>query len=84
MEKAYAINCAGLIFDIVGVLGLFKYGLPEDITGGGSVFVSEETDLEEIRRTKDKYNLYSKISLSLIILGFLSQLLSNLMFMFRA
>lgn len=76
--EMYLLNLAGLIFDIIGVLGLFRYGLPSDLNKQGHVFyVHEKKNQEQI----DKYKVYernSKISLVLIVIGFLLQLTSNI------
>ena len=40
-------SSAGLISDIIGVLLLFKYGLPSKVEhSGGSIEVEEDTDQE--------------------------------------
>jgi len=75
--NANFINSIGLIFDIVGVLFLFKYGLPSEVSKDGSIGLSlQGTDLDEIRKWK-KYNILSKIGLFFILIGFAFQLFSN-------
>lgn len=77
MEYGNTINSIGLIFDIIGVLLLFKYGVPSEINSTGSItLILEQVDQEEIKKWK-KYNLWSKIGLLFIILGFAFQLYSN-------
>jgi hypothetical protein len=71
------INSIGLIFDIIGVLILFKFGLPSEVSKTGSIsIIAEQTDEDEVRKWK-KYNLFSKIGLAFILIGFFLQLYSN-------
>jgi hypothetical protein len=71
------INSTGLVFDIVGALLLWKYGLPEAINRDGSIdLILEQTSDEEVTKAKH-YDNMSKIALGLLILGFALQLLSN-------
>jgi len=74
-----SINSAGLVLDIVGALLLWKYGLPEAINRDGAVhLVLEQTSTEEIAKAR-YYDGIAKIALTLLILGFALQLLSNFM-----
>lgn len=74
------INIIGLLFDIIGVLVLFKFGLPPDVSRGGlSYYVSLETDRDEERKA-NKYINISRLALGFIVLGFFFQLISNLPF----
>lgn len=63
----------GLIFDIVGVFGLFQYGIPP-IPGrqGNIVTVTGQIDEEE-KNQAARYDAYSWISLGLIQVGFIIQ-----------
>jgi formate hydrogenlyase subunit 3/multisubunit Na+/H+ antiporter MnhD subunit len=75
--NANEINSIGLVFDIIGVLLLFKFGLPSEISKTGSIGLSlEGTDYEEVKKWK-KYNFWSKIGLLFILIGFVFQLYSN-------
>ena len=78
MDK-YLINIIGLCFDITGAYLLFKYGLPNDLNKKGTIFLSlEQVDLKEIEKYK-KYEFWSKIGLTFLILGFLFQLISTVL-----
>jgi hypothetical protein len=72
----------GLVADIIGALGLFKYGLPSPIkTESGATFVDAdppEDELREIRRFNEKVNRNARISLGLLILGFILQFIGSL------
>ncbi|MBC7557527.1 MAG: hypothetical protein H7195_11265 [Chryseobacterium sp.] len=71
------INSIGLVFDIIGVILLFKYGLPSEVSKTGAIgLIMEQTDESEVAKWR-KYNLFSKIGLSFILVGFLFQLVSN-------
>jgi hypothetical protein len=74
-------NIIGLILDIVGVLLLFKYGLPSKIEDaeGGFVLTSEGKP-KEIRERIIKKNkriyFWSHFGLFLLIIGFILQVIS--------
>jgi hypothetical protein len=71
----------GLFLDIIGVLFLFKYGLPSNISQTGSVnLILEQTNENEIHKWK-KYNRMSRVGLLFILIGFVLQILSNLSFL---
>lgn len=76
MMVGVSVNSLGLILDILGVIGLFRYGIPPEIDIHGEavrLFGPKEKNIGKHRR----YVLYSKISLGLLIAGFLLQLASN-------
>lgn len=74
---ATIVNSIGLVLDIAGALLLWKYGLPEHLSREGHVyFVLNEIDEEEKAKAK-KYDRWSHAGLSLLILGFGLQLVSN-------
>jgi hypothetical protein len=74
-----ALNSVGLTFDIIGVVLLFRYGLPADVNPRGARYrVAEPPDENESKR----YELYRRrglLGLGLLIAGFLLQLISNLL-----
>ena len=71
------INSAGLIFDIVGAITLWRYGLPEAISRDGlELVITSEVNEDEKTKAK-KYDCWSKIGLLLLIAGFVLQLVSN-------
>ena len=70
------INASGLIFDIIGVLILWKFGLPESISKTGAQFIiTEEANEEEIAKAV-KYDAFAGIGLIFIITGFILQFIS--------
>lgn len=70
------INTVGLIFDIIGVGLLFRYGLPEPIGKDGARRITWGTDEEETAKWK-RYKRMSYLALGLLIFGFLLQIVSN-------
>jgi hypothetical protein len=73
------LNSIGLVFDIAGVVLLFKFGLPEEISRtGSSALLIEERDETEVRRAR-LYDRLGGLGLGLLILGFVVQLVSNLL-----
>lgn len=74
---AACINDIGLLLDIIGAILLFKFGLPASIDRNGHThFVVKGINEEEVKRGK-LYDKWAKVGLSLLILGFTFQLLSN-------
>ncbi len=72
------LGSIGLILDIVGAFLIYKYGLPEEVSRTGSVsLVLEQEDIEEKEKGK-RYDCLSKIGFSLLILGFVFQLISSI------
>lgn len=73
MKILYLVNAAGLLFDIIGVLILAKFGLPPKVNREGTfAILTEKTDNVEIKKGK-KYEKLSLLALGLIILGFVLQ-----------
>lgn len=63
--------------DVVGVLLLLKFGLPEDVRRKGEGYLLlEETDQSEIANAK-RYDFWARIALGLVVLGFIAQLIGN-------
>jgi hypothetical protein len=78
MELNSLLNIIGLSFDIIGVIMLFKYGLPTDLNKSGATYKAlEQIDKDAIIKYQ-KYDRYSKLALVIIIIGFLFQIMSNL------
>lgn len=75
MDYYTLINSFGLGLDIIGVIILFKYGLPSDVNRGGAV-VKIVSGSQEIPKYK-KYLRWAYFGLSLLVLGFVLQLVSN-------
>lgn len=75
------INTAGLVLDIVGVVLLYRFGLPSDVEHPDSgIAVEWDTPADE-RRSREKrwrrHRFWSRFGLVLLGCGFLLQILSN-------
>jgi hypothetical protein len=71
------VNSAGLLCDIVGVILLFKFGLPDEVRRMGQSYIAlEASDAAEIAKA-DRYDRFARIGLAAIIVGFILQLVSN-------
>ena len=74
---AITLNTLGLILDIIGVIILFKFGLPADVSKEGHIGMAfQGTNTDDIKKYK-KFDIWSRIGLGLLILGFLLQIVSN-------
>jgi len=72
------INSLGLFFDILGAIAIFKFGIPKKIDKNGHQYlILEQIDDGEKKKAK-KYEKLSYIGLTLIIIGFIMQLIGNL------
>ena len=76
---SYIINTLGLMFDIIGVVMLYFYGLPATVDKNGySYYIAEDESTEEKDKWK-RYHLRSKVALTFILIGFACQVASNVM-----
>ena len=69
------INIIGLIFDVLGVAGLFIYGLPAKHNQDGVVVKVMEGNAD--KKPFERLVIKSRVSLALIIIGFGLQILST-------
>ena len=76
------LSSIGLVFDIIGAILLFVFGLSHLVTLDGSVILTARLDTkeEEIKNISDAKSrlCLSRIALDLIVVGFLFQLIGNL------
>ena len=77
------MNSVGLAFDILGVILLFRYGLPPDVRPGRKgtnvLFGGGDTPAEIEKKTK-RYKSYQRnswVALGFLVLGFTLQIVSN-------
>ena len=74
------LNTIGLILDIIGVILLFIFGLPNNVEKEIIDMEVRVTKNPEIIDNSKQYNIYKKMSrlaLILLLIGFLCQILSN-------
>ena len=74
-----ALTTIGLSLDIVGVLLLWRFGLPPDVRRGGKSFLLlEQSDEAEAKRAQ-LYDRFSHLAILLLVAGFALQLLGTLL-----
>lgn len=67
----------GLVLDIVSVVFLFKYGLPESIDRLGRDFIeSGKTDEAQVSKVK-RYDRMAYVGMALLLCGFALQFAGN-------
>ena len=72
------IAAIGLILDIIGAIIIFKYGIPRNLNPHGHTFkVMEQVNQEEIDKFR-KYKSRGDFGLLLLIIGFVLQLIGQL------
>lgn len=71
------INTIGLLFDIFGAILLWKFGLPQEISRSGSIYLALEQDNKEEKEKAVLYDKLGTLGIALLILGFIFQLISN-------
>jgi hypothetical protein len=77
MSTSNIINSIGLVLDIIGVLLIWRYGLPEAISRTGTVhLIMENVDVSEIAEAK-RYDCIARCGIVLLVGGFFLQLISN-------
>jgi hypothetical protein len=71
------LNLAGLALNLIGVLILFRYGMPFHVPSGGAVhLILEQTDQAEIELER-RYKLFGYIGLALLIAGTILQMVAT-------
>ena len=72
------ISSVGLLFDVAGVAVLFVYGSPQpDFQEDNLVVVSDPSQKEAATKLKNTFKFRSRIGLSLLVIGFLLQLVGQ-------
>jgi hypothetical protein len=77
MSTSHWINSLGLVLDIVGVVMIWRYGLPEPLSRKGAIHIIAEQSDQAEKAKAARYHLLSKTGLGLVLVGFLLQFLSN-------
>lgn len=74
----FTFNNLGLLLDIIGVILVWKFGVPNNIRPEGESFLLiGKGNKKEIQKTKI-YKIWQTIGLILIILGFVFQFVGNI------
>ncbi len=75
---ARSMNSRGLFLDVIGAALIFKFGLPADIRrSGASYLLLESSPDEKEKQLAKKYDLWGRIGIGLLIIGFILQIISN-------
>ena len=67
------LNIGGLVLDIIGVIMLFKFGLPADIRRGGTRLLDLGDPDQEEKAKAIRYDRWALVGLTTLIVGFLAQ-----------
>lgn len=74
---AASLNTAGLLFTLVGVLVLFRYGMPFHVPTGGAIhIILEQVDAQE-KQLERKYQIYGYLGLIAVAIGTALQIWAN-------
>lgn len=71
------LNITGLIIDIIGVVILFIYGLPSEVSKDGIETIVMSSPDETENKKWLKYRFRSRIGLFCVAIGFLFQIASS-------
>ena len=71
------LSSIGLILDIIGVILLFKFGLPENLSREGYDVMRFVGINEDEKRKAKLYDRWAKVALMLLVFGFALQLISK-------
>jgi hypothetical protein len=79
MSLASCLNSAGLVADIVGVVLIWCFGIPEPISRRGAQYLTTGMTDDKVRAKAERLDRLSKAGLGLIVIGFVLQLVSNIL-----
>ena len=72
------VNAVGLFLCLVGVLILFRYGMPFHVPmGGRTILIAEELDEAE-KQMEHRYLIYGYFGLALVVIGTALQIWASL------
>lgn len=80
MNAADLVNSAGLLFDIVGAVLIWRFGLPPEVSRSGASYLVVNPDDSVMAATKKmaaRYDFLGRLGLALLIFGFFIQIVSN-------
>lgn len=77
MSPSNCVNSFGLLLDIVGVMLIWRFGLPEPILRSGAKYLITGMIDEKEKEKAEHFHTLSKVGLGLVIIGFVLQLVSN-------
>ena len=71
------VNTTGLIFTLVGVLILFRYGMPFHVPTGGIIGLALEHENEAEKKKEKRYRRWGYAGLFALILGIALQITAS-------
>lgn len=74
-----AWNICGLCLALLGILMLFRYGMPYQVRTGGAIYLVAEQPDEKEKALERRYDVLGWIGLILVILGTLFQIAANVL-----
>lgn len=77
MSLSNCVNSFGLVLDIVGVVLIWLYGIPEPISRRGAQYLTTGLRDENEKKKAERFHTLSKVGIGLIVVGFVLQLASN-------
>lgn len=80
-ELQSVLQIIGLSLDILGVIGLYFFGLPPDFDRHGQSAIIWNEENEEDKRKGKRYAVLSRLSIGLIILGFGLQIVAAVLYL---
>jgi hypothetical protein len=77
--SANILNISGLLMNLVGVILLFRYGMPYRVrTEGANYYVAEDAD-KHVIAIERRYDLLGKLGLFFIVAGTAAQIVGALL-----
>jgi hypothetical protein len=74
--SAQLLNTAGIVLALVGVIALFRYGMPFKVKTGGVTYIITDAVDENEKRLEARYALYGYLGLFAIVTGTALQIAS--------
>ena len=77
MRFVAALNIVGLVANLIGVILLFRYGMPYRVrTGGEEPYVASGPPKQDVIAAERRYDLLGWLGLILIVLGTAAQMVA--------
>lgn len=77
MTCAQITMTAGLVLNMLGVLGLFFFGMPFTIRTGGAIILAVDETNEKAAQQEKLYDVLAWCSLALVLLGTVFQVVGT-------
>lgn len=74
--SAQALNTIGILIALIGVITLFRYGMPFKIKTGGVTYIITDAIDEDEKRLEARYAVYGYLALAAVIAGTAMQIAS--------